>query len=304
LAAIEAAGVDWREVAARLLDTYLYQIFHESFFHADPHPGNLFVQPIEGPKTGEGHQPFRLTFVDFGMVGQINALTSESLRALLFSVAQRDARGLTKAYDDLGFFLPGSDLERIARAQEVMLDHLWGQSILEMSQPDPREIHRIGMEFRDILYEFPFQIPKDFIFLGRALGMLSGLASQLDPEINPWSHIERFGREMLQEQKVLRQSLNWLLDYLRLLFDLPNRAGRFLDLAESGRLKVIASPDPVTEHRLRTIEGRLVALNPVVIGAAFLVSAAILYTAGETTMATLSASAAVILFVAPLLRRR
>ena len=70
--AISAAGISRTEVASRLLDTYLQQIFQDGFFHADPHPGNLFVRvnPADGTRL-EKKPEWRLTFVDFGMVGRI-----------------------------------------------------------------------------------------------------------------------------------------------------------------------------------------------------------------------------------------
>ncbi|MDX1614963.1 MAG: AarF/UbiB family protein, partial [Candidatus Promineifilaceae bacterium] len=114
--ALDRAGIDRSQVAMRLLDAYFRMIFKEGFFHADPHPGNLFVLPVLGRGGGDG-QPFRLAFVDFGMVGHIEELMGENLRKVLVSVTQRDARSLTEAYDDLGFFLPNADLERITEAQ-------------------------------------------------------------------------------------------------------------------------------------------------------------------------------------------
>ncbi len=65
-AEIDQAGVDRSEVAVRLFDTYMRQIFEDGFFHADPHPGNLFVDP-----DGTEEHPWLLTFIDFGMVGRI-----------------------------------------------------------------------------------------------------------------------------------------------------------------------------------------------------------------------------------------
>ncbi|MCZ7669118.1 MAG: hypothetical protein M5U34_18965 [Chloroflexi bacterium] len=55
-------------------------------------------------------------------------------------------------------------------------------------------MQELSREFRDLLYDFPFQVPQDFIYLGRAIGMISGLVSQLNPEINPWYYLEKFGR--------------------------------------------------------------------------------------------------------------
>ncbi|HUM71821.1 MAG TPA: AarF/UbiB family protein, partial [Chloroflexota bacterium] len=198
---MEAIGVNPKAVAETLLDTYFHQIFQEGFFHADPHPGNLFVRPrtdlpwavsANGDAPPQLARPFWLTFVDFGMVGRVPDLMGENLRQVLISVLQKDGRALTQAYARLGFFLPGADLDRIAEAQTAVLERIWGRSLLELTRPDPKEIQEIGEEFRDLLFEFPIQIPQDFIYLGRAIGMVSGLVSQLDEEINPWYYFEKY----------------------------------------------------------------------------------------------------------------
>ncbi|MBE9524120.1 MAG: AarF/ABC1/UbiB kinase family protein [Chloroflexi bacterium] len=77
--AIEAAGIDRSVVARRLFDVYLKQIFEDSFFHADPHPGNLFVEP---DPDGSDNGGWKLTFVDFGMVGHVLPNARAGLREL------------------------------------------------------------------------------------------------------------------------------------------------------------------------------------------------------------------------------
>ena len=281
---MEAAGIDHSQVAERLMDTYFYQIFKEGFFHADPHPGNLFIQPLP-PVNGEpinGSQPFRLAFVDFGMVGRVEALVGKNLKQVLVSVTQRDARRLTEAYNDLGFFLPGSDLDRITEAQARLLDHLWGRNMLELAQPDPHEVQELGREFRDILFEFPFQVPRNFVYLGRTLGMLSGLATLLDPDINPWALIERYGQDLIRSREGRDLTVATLLEWLQPLITLPGQAQRVLSAAESGRLKVQTVPDRTMLRRLERLERQVGRLNwNVLLGVLFL-SGTLLYINGET----------------------
>ena len=87
-AAIEAAGVDRASVADKLLDVYLKQVFEDGFFHADPHPGNLFVQPAARAARAE---EWKLVFVDFGMTGTIAADSFAALREGLLAIGTRDA---------------------------------------------------------------------------------------------------------------------------------------------------------------------------------------------------------------------
>ncbi|HFC11988.1 MAG TPA: AarF/ABC1/UbiB kinase family protein, partial [Anaerolineae bacterium] len=120
---ITAAGIDPKQVADRLLDVYYIQVFEKAFFHADPHPGNIFLRARpDRPHAEDEPQPFDLIFIDFGMMGRIPDEVNKLFKQVMVSVTTRDATGLTEAYDQLGFFLPGADLDRISEAQSVILD--------------------------------------------------------------------------------------------------------------------------------------------------------------------------------------
>lgn len=285
--AISAAGIDPKDVAELLLEAYFQQVFIAEFFHADPHPGNLFVRPQAQPPTTDGFdnragrgRAFQLVFVDFGMAVRLPKAMGENLRKVLIGVTQRDARHLTEAYRDLGFLLPGADLDRITEAQEVVLNQIWGRNLLDLTQPDPREIEAIGREFRDLLYAFPFQIPQDFIYLGRALGMISGLVSQLDPHINPWRQIERYGEQLLRSQSLAQlrdRGLAGVIELLRPYLETPQRIQRLLEEAEKGRLRVQLKTDRDALHQQERLEKRVGQLGWSIVSAAGILSATLIY---------------------------
>ena len=280
VAALINHGIDPKEVADLLLDAYFKQVFEEGFFHADPHPGNLFVRPEE-PWEGEpGTRPFRIVFVDFGMVGEIPNLMGDNLRKVMIAIMQRDSRQLVETYQDLGFLLPGADVNRIVEAQATVLNHIWGKKLLELSRPDPKEVQELTSEFRDLLFDFPFQIPQDFIYLGRAMGMVMGLVSQLDPEINAWHKVEQFGQELLQSQRSEQFSeLNteMLLEGIRPYLEMPPRILRLLEMAESGRLVVQNKPDTTAQRQQEKMARRLSFLSWSILGSASMISATIWY---------------------------
>lgn len=279
--AMTNVDIDPKEVADALLEAYFKQVFIEGFFHADPHPGNLFVRPLPDwdPET-EKSRPFKLIFIDFGMVGRVPSLMGDNLRKIMIAVTMRDARQLTEAYQDLGFFLPGADTERIIEAQTVLLDRIWGRKLLDLANPDPKEVQELTGQFRDLLFDFPFQIPQDFIYLGRALGMVSGLISQLDPEINPWYTIEKYGEELIQQQGASALGeMSWevLWEGIRPYLEMPPRILRLLEMAESGRLTVQQKPDAATKRQQERLESRLNRLSWSILGAAGMLSATLLY---------------------------
>ena len=233
--AIEAAGVDRRQVARRLLHTYLYQIFEQGFFHADPHPGNLFVEPLEGGR-------WRLVFVDFGMTGELGPALQEGLREVLVALATRDVDRMVRAYQRLGVLLPGANLERIRQAEAALFERYWGLSMRDLSRVDLREMHAFARQFRDLLFELPFQIPSNLIFLGRCVAILSGMCTGLDPDFNVFEHIVPYARRWLLEGEEvwLEAALNWVKGRLDFWVRLPARVDGVLATLERGELRVQA----------------------------------------------------------------
>ncbi|MEZ4663704.1 MAG: AarF/UbiB family protein [Caldilineaceae bacterium] len=290
VAGIRAAGISPTILAERLLDIYFRQVFQEGFFHADPHPGNIFVRALPGPTAeapnlAAASMPFQITFIDFGMMGNIQKVMSANLQRILLAVAKRDAASLTQIYSDMGFFLPGADLDRITEAQEAVLARIWGRSLQEMARPSPEEIHELASEFKDILRAFPFQIPQDFIYLGRAVGMLSGLTSQLHPDVNLWTQMEKYAVETIGDERFKLFDFEFLCTELQSLLAVPVQVRRLIQLAEGGRLQVRAVEDPKAARRLDRLEQRLGRLNQTILVAAGLLGGVWLYNAGNTNMA-------------------
>lgn len=287
LAAIKAAGIDPTALAERLLDIYFKQVFQEGFFHADPHPGNIFVRPLPRAETLDlaAPTPFQITFIDFGMMGNIQSAVGANLQRILVAVARRDAHALTEIYQDMGFFLPGADLERITEAQEAVLTRIWGRSLQEMTRPSPREIRELTSEFKDILRSFPFQVPQDFIYLGRAVGMLSGLTSQLHPDVNLWTQMEKYAVEILADERVKLFDIDFLRKELQDLIAVPTQVRRLIQLAASGNLQVRLVEDVKTVRRQERMERRLAQLNTTVLTSSALLGGVLLYNGGNENIA-------------------
>lgn len=238
---ITAAGISKSDVAGRLINTYLKQIFEDGFFHADPHPGNLFVKPIESIDNDIAiEKRWLLTFIDFGMVGRMRPEIRNGLRELLIGVGLQDATRVVKAYQILGILLPGADISLLERAESEMFKRFWGKGMDELSQIDVEEIHDFAYEFREILYDMPFQLPQDLIFLGRAIGILSGMCTGLDPQINVFEHLEPFSEKIIREEAQHDWSY-WVKevgDIARKIIILPTRADALITKLERGELNV------------------------------------------------------------------
>lgn len=180
-------------------------------------------------------RPFRLTFVDFGMVGRISPEARRWLREAAIGLGTRDARRIVRAMHALGFLLPGADLEAIAQAVERLLDHIWGLSMAQLREWSLREAKVLFLEFRELLLRFPFQIPQEFLLLGRTLGLLAGLVTRLDPDFNLFTEAEPFARRLLEEEA---PSLSeQVFEILRPLLRIPLDLGRFLERSLAGEIR-------------------------------------------------------------------
>ena len=288
LEAIEAAGIERPAVAQRLFRAYLQQIFYDGFFHADPHPGNLFVHPLDwdGEDGGLPGRPFYLVFVDFGMVGHITPPVKKHLRDLAIGMGTRDPGRVVRAYERLGFLLPGADLELIERATTRVFDRFWGMSMGEISQIDFDVMHDFAREFRDLLYTMPFQMPHDFIYLGRMFGILSGMATRLDPDFNISAEAAPLARQLLGEEigdgkKMWAQIAQWG----QTLLSLPGQLDLTLNKAAQGELYFRVGPDREWRQAMRRLDVAMSRLLWGVGGSALLLGGVVLGVNGQADTA-------------------
>jgi len=310
--AMEAAGVSRQEVARCLFDTYLTQVFVHNFVHADPHPGNLFVQPLPAGRGAHGYNepdtgtPFLLTFVDFGMVATIPERVRPHLRDYLVGFVTKDSARVVRAYQGAGMLLPSADLARLEEVQRELMERYSGLSFQQLQQLAMTEWHSLAREYRDILYEMPFQLPTDLLFAGRAISILFGMATSLDPDFDPWKAVEPFARKMAAEE-VKRDGRRWLRELekmARLAVSLPVQADRFFGQAGRGELAVHTRWSREDTASLRSVETAVKRLASAVVFAALLLSAVAIYLAkgGGIASYILFALAAVAL-LASMIRR-
>ncbi|WOP18862.1 ABC1 kinase family protein [Raineyella sp. LH-20] len=270
--AITAAGIDRAEVAAVLADSYLQQIFVDGFFHADPHPGNLFVAPR--PDGAPGEPDWRLTFIDFGMVGHVPDTLREGLTEALIAVGTRDGGRLVRSMQTLDVLLPSADLALIERASMQVFDRFGGMSMDQLRGIDHAEMMRFGLQFRDLMRDLPFQLPDNLLMLGRSIGLLSGMCTGLDPEFNIWETITPYAKELVAEEggSTVERVLAEAGKIAMVALGLPGRADRVLTLAEHGELSIRT---PLLDRRLRRLERAVQRANGLLVFAALLVAGAL-----------------------------
>lgn len=305
--AIAQAGIDRTEVANRLLDIYLKQIFEDGFFHADPHPGNLFVSPkrfldrdLRGSISLEGENISKpdwvLTFVDFGMVGRVSPHMLEGMSEMLIAIGTRDVHRLTQAYQKMGILLPTADLSKIEAAETRVFERFWGKSMKELREISVHELHQFASEFRELLYTMPFQIPQDMLLLGRTVGILAGICTGLNPEFNVWERLVPFAQKLIAKEARVhyRKWAQELTDLVRQLLSYPGRLNMLMQKLEKGEIEMRT---PQLSQRIDALERSVNRLAGGAIFAAFLISGIQLLSAGRTEFAILLLGAAGITLV-------
>jgi predicted unusual protein kinase regulating ubiquinone biosynthesis (AarF/ABC1/UbiB family) len=277
-ATITAAGIDRADVAKKLLDTYLKQIFEDGFVHADPHPGNLFVTPLEA--DGEAPRRWQLTFVDFGMTARVPEGVRDGLREMLIGVGMKDAGRVITAYQRLGMLLPGADLKLIEQAEAQVFDRFWGMSMSELRRTDPAELRKFAHQYRDLIFSMPFQVPNNLIMLGRTVAILSGMCTGLDPDFNVWNQMAPYARKLFaQEARTgIGDWLEELGEMLQNLIALPSQGSRVLTLMERGGLIV---QTPHVSREMRSLTRAVDRLTAGVIFFGLLMGGVLLYNAGS-----------------------
>ncbi|NDJ35443.1 MAG: AarF/ABC1/UbiB kinase family protein [Chloroflexi bacterium] len=292
--ALDASGVDRTAAARKLFDMYLQMIFEHGFFHADPHPGNIFVYPLPDHAVAQMYgnrnhrsRPFYVVFVDFGMVGRIPRSVQDGLREAVIAIGTRDSARLFKAYEMLGVLLPNADQARIIEAQNEALEYVWGRSTAEVAQMPTDDMEMFALKYRDLLYDMPFQVPHNFIFLGRALGILSGITVQLDPDFNPWDDVAKYAQRMIVRETRRTNLLNEVRNLGAAALGLPNQLQNVSTRLERGDIDVRFKPNPTLKRDMQRLEVAAKGVTRGIVFASLLITATLLTVNGAAVESSL-----------------
>ncbi|MBP5976389.1 AarF/ABC1/UbiB kinase family protein [Brasilonema sp. CT11] len=161
---IRAAGLDPELVIQVGVTSGLQQLLEHGFFHADPHPGNLFAM-------ADG----RMAYIDFGMMDQLNETTKETLVDALVHLVNKEYNELAEDFVKLGFLSPDTDIHPIVPALEAVLGDAIGKNVGDFN------FKTITDEFSELMYEYPFRVPAKFALIIRSLVTQEGIALSLNP---------------------------------------------------------------------------------------------------------------------------
>ena len=262
LAALDKQGTNRRWLAQYATNVVLKMVCEDGFFHADPHPGNFFIEP-----NGT------IGLIDFGMVGVLDDRTQELLADLLIAINQQDADRLVDVFLDLGVTRKRIDRALVRRDIEKLLSTYWGLPLGEL------KVSALLNDVFAVMRRHHMHLPANLALLLKTVIMIEGLGVNLDPDFHLTNSLAPY-----TEQLVLRQysPFRWIrsfgrasLDLAKLGVELPQQLRRIVGAAEGGNLQIGMRPegfDPVID-RLERIANRIVL---GVIAAAFINGLAVL----------------------------
>lgn len=274
--ALAAAGISPNSVAAELARVTFEQIFNHGFFHADPHPGNIFVTPTPSIAGVD----FELTFIDFGMMGEIGDPLREGLQKFIFALVARDARGCVDAMRRLGVLLPSADAVELESAIAAVFDRFGGIGVAEITQTDPKVFRELAIQFSDLLRTLPFQLPEDFLLLLRSISLISGVTSALNRDFNMWDAVDPFARTLLSGggSSTINAIGRQVLATITTLAQLPQRLDSALTRLDQG---IVSIRLPELEKRVRRLDGSTRRASAAILAAALIIGGTLLRIAGD-----------------------
>jgi len=250
--AIEAAGFDRQQIAEHAARLSIKEVLEDGFFHADPHPGNLFI-------LADGS----LGVMDFGMVGQLSDRDRLDLMRIYIVAVRRNAEGIVDELIHIGAAPPGVDRRALARDVEWLLNRYADLPLHAVRAGEVLE------SVRPIIFEHKLHVPSNFWLLGKSLAIMEGIGRTLDPDFDIFAFSHPYAKRLVRRLLVPgRQQLESLLHkgvvWGDLLDEIPRTGLVLLDRLEKGE-PIPISFDKRNLDRLDTLTTRL-ALSLIITG--------------------------------------
>jgi predicted unusual protein kinase regulating ubiquinone biosynthesis (AarF/ABC1/UbiB family) len=254
--------IDGGLLADELFSAYLKQFLVDGLFHADPHPGNVFLTDDD-----------RIALLDLGMVGRVTRTFQDNLLRLLLAISE--GRGEMAAQAAIRMGEPKEGFDRSAferRITDLVSEH--GDAVLSKA-----DAGKVTLEITKISADSWFRLPAEFTMFAKALLNLDRVVYTLDPQFDPNTVIRDRANEILQRNILKSVAPNNLLsgvvDLKEFVEKLPNRVNRILDAAGNNelRFKVDAIDEKVVMEGLQKVANRItlgLVVAALIVGAAML----------------------------------
>ncbi|MBI3562928.1 MAG: ubiquinone biosynthesis regulatory protein kinase UbiB [Gammaproteobacteria bacterium] len=259
---LRAAGIDLKKLAETGVEVFFTQVFRDSFFHADMHPGNIFV-------STQG----RYIAVDFGIMGSLNPTDQRYLAENFLAFFKRDYRRVAQLHIDSGWVDRHTRIDEFEAAIRTVCEPIFDKPLKEIS------FGQLLIRLFQVARRFNMQVQPQLVLLQKTLLNIEGLGRQLYPELDLWKtakpFLERWMAQQIGPQALWRHLRENVPLWAERLPRLPNLIYQVIDKARRGELQVQLSPEQLSDLReeLRAANRRNFA---AIVGAALFICASVL----------------------------
>ena len=261
-------GIDNKEIAKIGVQSFLKQILLDGFFHADPHPGNMFV-------TKDG----KVAYIDWGMVGVITEEFRGNLAQMILILLSGDSKKLINQLIYMKLITPEQNTEEFQEDVEDLLNKYLG---VDLDQMDG-----IFESLMNVMIKHNIILPREFVMIGRGFILLEDTGSRLDPQFNLTTELEKFAKKMISQKfsvgNIASGGLNYIVEIEHLLKDLPDKLNSTLNKLEDGNLEVKLKHGGLDD--LKNMISLSLILAALIVGTALVLAATIVAQAFYKTTA-------------------
>ncbi|MBW2121973.1 MAG: AarF/ABC1/UbiB kinase family protein, partial [Deltaproteobacteria bacterium] len=222
---LRRGGYDLREIARRGAESVMKQVFVHGFFHADPHPGNVFILPNNV-----------VCYLDFGMMGRVSRREREDFSDFVMQVVRKDERKLVEAMLRLTYYEDEPDRDQLERDLAELIDEHLDGSLRESG------IARLLQRLLEIVTRHRLSLKPDLFLMMKALATVEGLGRTLDPDFVIAEHVEPFVRQIhlgrLNPKKIAGDMIDSGTELVGLLREIPGEVRAILKQAREGKITI------------------------------------------------------------------
>jgi ubiquinone biosynthesis protein len=271
---LDREGYSRKDLALKGNAAFFKMVLQDGFFHADPHPGNIFVLP-------DG----RLALVDFGIMGRVSEENREHFASIFLALADHDYDALVRQYADMGFLPETDDVERLQQEmKEDLAELLEPYYVMQAKQID---FGTYADRVTHILLRHRLKLPQNLYLMDKALITLEGVLKQLDPEFNYFEGAKPYVAELVRRRlsplravKNARKNMSEFADAFSLL---PRQIKATFKKFAHGDIRMRIHHEELG-HLIRDIDKSSNRLAFSVITAAIIVASSIIIHAGKGPM--------------------
>jgi len=257
----ELVGSDKKVLALTALNAILYMVFERGFFHADPHPGNIFALPGN-----------RIAFLDLGMVGYLDEEMRDKVADLIIALNTRNIEGVARSLYNLGIREKKINFPEFKRDVGEVLDKILGVPISEV------QFSEILQELMQGAKKNQIKIPNDYTLMAKAIMTIEGIGRSLDPDLNLEVEAAPFVKKLVQERwspKKLGMDLyKRSLQMYQWSYDVPVQMVSMLEDVQNGELK-FKTEDIYKTKELKSWERIVEKLTGGIVISSLIISSAI-----------------------------